>query len=1012
MGLSGTYSKLRIGFAMVLLLALACGKGSGDRPGTLDGGGLGDGSMTDIGPGLDLGPRDFGTDMGPPPDEVGLCEACSRDAECGDGALCGPLSGGELVCLKACTFEFNDCPRGFECARYEPLDFEEVCLPVGTICCIDEDADGYGVGAMCMGPDCDDDDIDRNPGADELCDGTDQDCDGTTDEAFVDCGQQRCEAVGSGMYQESGDSGCESGACVDPTPIECGLYTCVDTADEGDTCATMCAPDGTDDDLYCVRAAHCEDGGCEPDVPNGSVCDEDSDCASNHCDNGFCCDAGGTCCAVDMDCPGYPGDGVVCETARDCAGTRGTISCNDTTFACETMSGIPDDTACDTDILADECGLFRDIYCDGSADQMGGPSCPTSCTMDSQCDDIAHCDPPGFCFPDLPDGEPCNEPSDCGSGHCQNGFCCASGDCCRTATDCPGSYSSAPTCDDTRACQGTRDAAECVSSICGTAVDQPDDSACTSSIEADTCGLYPTIRCTGNITQSAPTCAASCTSDSDCDEPAHCDGGMCLMDQPDGTACDEASDCVSGYCGNGFCCSGGDCCASATDCPASYAEPSQCTVAATCQGQRRDRVCTATSRCETGPLVDDDSGCVGLTSNECGLFPSVMCSAMQNQSSDQMSRCDTMCTVDTDCDPGAFCNGMGQCEAEGDPGDPCTATNQCSGSLSCIDGVCCMSACSGTCEACNVPGNLGTCTAVPDGTDPAGECGAVDCSSYFDGFSGDTCYEKLDAPASAVACNGSRSCQTAADICPGQPQGPARTTCDDTCQDPQSGTCTGTTPPNCTNVNPGTISCGAGICARTVDRCVGGSDNMCTPGTPSTEVCNNLDDNCDGTIDNNSSFTDGYESNNSCGAANYRGEVLTDGSTAERSGSLNNATIYSSGDQDFFRVYVREAGGSDCITTCGDNERSTLRVTITVPAGAGSYELCVDEDDCTYQSGECTTVPAGSSGTITSRGDSKTCFWPGDTNNSENFYIRVRGIGAPASECLPYTLTWQADEAC
>src|SRR5262249_36193554 len=51
----------------------------------------------------------------------------------------------------------------------------------------------------------------------------------------------------------------------------------------------------------------------------------------------------------------------------------------------------------------------------------------------------------------------------------------------------------------------------------------------------------------------------------------------------------------------------------------------------------------------------------------------------------------------------------------------CTMASQCPTGF-CVDGVCCNSACNGTCESCAVPGSLGTCTAVPDGTDPDGEC--------------------------------------------------------------------------------------------------------------------------------------------------------------------------------------------------------------------------------------------------------------------------------------------------
>ncbi|HEX2656852.1 MAG TPA: hypothetical protein VHU40_01215 [Polyangia bacterium] len=41
----------------------------------------------------------------------------------------------------------------------------------------------------------------------------------------------------------------------------------------------------------------------------------------------------------------------------------------------------------------------------------------------------------------------------------------------------------------------------------------------------------------------------------------------------------------------------------------------------------------------------------------------------------------------------------------------------------CVDGVCCASGCSNRCHSCNQAGKLGSCQAVPLGTDPAKECG-------------------------------------------------------------------------------------------------------------------------------------------------------------------------------------------------------------------------------------------------------------------------------------------------
>jgi hypothetical protein len=52
------------------------------------------------------------------------------------------------------------------------------------------------------------------------------------------------------------------------------------------------------------------------------------------------------------------------------------------------------------------------------------------------------------------------------------------------------------------------------------------------------------------------------------------------------------------------------------------------------------------------------------------------------------------------------------------------------------------------------------------------------------------------------------------------------------------------------STDEGTLSCGLGACARTVNMCSNGSPNTCTPGTPAAEICNGADDNCDGTVDN------------------------------------------------------------------------------------------------------------------------------------------------------------------
>ncbi len=952
----------------------------------------------------DTVPADVVTEELPLPDSD-ICESCETHDDCGPLARCIGLTTGEFVCAATCVPDLPECPRGFDCIMNYFADDITVCVPIGESCCIDEDADGYGQGIGCFGEDCDDEDIARNPGEDELCNTIDDDCDTIVDEEVVDCGTFSCHEMGDGTYEQLEPGVCALGTCTDQPDDSCALYTCDGGAEEGDACATTCAPAGVDDDDFCILAAHCEVAACASDLVNGEPCDEDSDCGSEHCDNEFCCDSG-ICCQDVEDCPGGAGVVTVCDNEATCQGTRGEGVCE--SFRCSTASGIPDDTACDSSIEASECGFFVSVYCTGVADQSP-PLCATTCGSDAECDTDAHCDT--ACVPDLVDGSICDEPSDCVSGHCNDNICCASGDCCLTPDDCPLFYSSDPVCVSLTTCQGTIDVATCIDFVCATLDDEDDDSACGTGVEAQDCNLYPSQYCSGGSDQPYPVCASACTADAECDAIAHCDLNSCVPDLPDGSPCDEASDCVSDHCQNSFCCASGDCCSIASNCAGAYSSPSTCDSMSTCQGTRVDPACDGSHMCQFGATVPDDTGCTaGMESSDCGPYPAIQCTGAADQDPDQAGLCPTSCASHADCDVGAHCDPiLLVCVTDGGVGDPCVGSYECLSGLQCVDHVCCTSSCAGTCEVCDLAGNEGTCSPVPEGDDPDGECLGLNCSGYYWGWVADSCLGLSDASSNDVGCDGANACQTSADVCPSMGQGSIAMTCDALCQDPDPLTCQDTTAPACDNVTPApsTQTCGTGACQVTVPRCNSGTPVSCVPGSPTFETCNDVDDDCDTQIDEGLS-ADALEPSYSCSVYTNLGTIYTMESGSEHSTVTVTPTLYGSGDVDAFRVAMEENDTSCGCPGISVDEDYAITAQLTVPLGAGSYEVCNTQGSCAVAN--CTTVAAGSTGSVIVWKDG--CCSPIGCDDSGTWWIFVRPVGAPGFECHTYILNAFTSQGC
>jgi len=178
--------------------------------------------------------------------------------------------------------------------------------------------------------------------------------------------------------------------------------------------------------------------------------------------------------------------------------------------------------------------------------------------------------------------------------------------------------------------------------------------------------------------------------------------------------------------------SGGTSCADPSECPP--VDPSTCQVA-TCI----DNVC-GIGPAGTGDSCGDRAHCNAI--GECKLDFGADCT---DAGSCVGGKCVDGVCCQTDCDQ--ICevctSAMGLCESvnEGSPDDtgsfptcvapnvcsiggiclgglgaPCGKNTQCEGGR-CVDGVCCDQPCSETCTACNVPGSVGICVAVPAGLD-------------------------------------------------------------------------------------------------------------------------------------------------------------------------------------------------------------------------------------------------------------------------------------------------------
>jgi hypothetical protein len=391
------------------------------------------------------------------------------------------------------------CGPGIECCQMVSCPVGQACRDgaCGVIPSLSDDAgcsgsDCPGSMPVPLAPTCDDGERNGNE--------TGLDCGGSCP---IGC------AVGADC---SRDADCAAGlSCLTGTS-QCAEPSCEDGIANGTELAEDCG------------------GGC-PGCPDGSPCNEGSDCESQVCgEDGTCAAAAcgdeqqnGDETAIDCggSCPDNCATGGGCEGNEDCqSGVCGEQGCAEGLERCcqapacddEVQNGGESDVDCGTFACGD-CGV-------GDTCQTAG-QCSTNLCSNGVCAPLPNCnddvengtetgvDCGGTCAANCPDGSGCNVAGDCQSNSCQNGTCISCGDGeqngTETGVDCGGAC--AANCPDLAGCNV---AADCQNNNCldGTCISCGDGVQNGTETDVDCGGADPFCRRCGT--------GETCQSNTDC----------------------------------------------------------------------------------------------------------------------------------------------------------------------------------------------------------------------------------------------------------------------------------------------------------------------------------------------------------------------------------------------------------------------------------------------------------------------------------------------------------------
>jgi hypothetical protein len=783
---------------------------------------------------------------------------CSATGQCTapDSLPCSPYACNGTACFVACTANANcltpNVCNGNSCGKKIPGSSCSAASECQSNFC----AQGVCCNRACTGA-CESCTLSGSLGTctNVLTDSSDPA--GTcTDQGSASCGTNgKCQAGACQRYGKGTsckDSTCPSqttmftpgatcdgaGACVTPAASSCFPYSCGVNA-----CKGACAADGD-----CATPAVCINGSCGL-KGLGKTCADGTECLSQFCTQGVCCNSAcnGTCQSCALSgllgmCSSVPNGSTDPQGTCNNQGqaTCGTDGVCDGRGACRMY-------AAGTQCLAPSCPagastLTQARTCDGVGHCQapttiacapfkcnGTSACNAACTTDADCQAPDICDPKtNLCGNKKRLGQACASTDDCLTGNtCVDGVCCTTSSCplCQSCavTGFAGACANVPAgtpepksgclanppcgntgnCNGGGACQQSSVSASCGIASCTGSAYTP-VSHCTGS---GTCAVAPTTSCSPYVCGGGA-CKTVCTTDIDCVAPFTCQGSgstqSCAL-KPNGPVCTSGDQCISGNCIDGVCCGSSSC----PSCQACNVAGNAGTCSPLAAGSADPKgVCAdkGVTTCGTNGKCDGASGCQeyadgtgcstatcpggGATLTSAGTCSVGACSAPTQSCSPYFcngtTACRTTCDIDNDCAAGYFCTGAGgTCTLKTVAGASCTAGNQC-GTGNCVDGVCCGSATCGSCQACNVAGNAGTCSPLAAGAaDPKGVC--------------------MDNGAAACGANG--KCDGAGG-CQKYPNG---TTCSQaTCADTSTLTLAGT----CSNgsCSAGTQSCSPFLC--------------------------------------------------------------------------------------------------------------------------------------------------------------------------------------------------------